>query len=121
MPSETPPSRVKNAWRMSGKAREAAWIMRLLCRHGDELDASGLAGLPVRLDDNFHIAIEAGQEAHQAVDRIFAEMSFEHARDLRLADPHPLAGLCLRQLPPVRQPVYFRDDLGFEEMIVGIG
>ena len=30
MPFDTPPSRVKKAWRMFGKAREGAWIMRLV-------------------------------------------------------------------------------------------
>ena len=28
MPDDTPPARVKNAWRMLGEAREEAWIMR---------------------------------------------------------------------------------------------
>ena len=32
MPSDTPPSRVKKAWRMFGEAREGAWIMCQSCR-----------------------------------------------------------------------------------------
>jgi hypothetical protein len=48
---------------------------------------------PAHLPD---VAIEGGEEAHQPLDRVFAKIALEQARDLGLADAHPHAGRCLR-------------------------
>jgi hypothetical protein len=46
----------------------------------------------MRSRDDLDIAVERGQKTHQAIDRVFAEIARERARDLRLADTPPRPG-----------------------------
>src|SRR5271170_5674538 len=74
----------------------------------------------MRLHHDLNVAVEAGEEAHQALDGIFPEATLEHPRHLRLGDAHEFPGRGLGELAFVGDPVDFRNDLSFQEMSVSI-
>src|SRR6187549_2668706 len=66
--------------------------------------SSGLSTLAVRLDGNFHILLERGQQPHQLFDRMAAELSAQQVGQVWLLDTKDLGGSGLRQLPLGNQP-----------------
>src|SRR5229473_875826 len=93
---------------------------RRSCRKRPERNPSRFAGLLVRSHHDLDVAVEAGEESHQTVDRVFTEVALEQAGHFGLADAHELTCSCLRELAFVREPVDFRHDLSLEEMSVGV-
>src|SRR5438067_1749238 len=81
-----------------------------------ERDPPRMPRFLVRAHSDLDVAIESGEKGHQPVDRVFAEIAPEHARDFRLGDPHALAGRGLSELALSREPVNLRHDLSLEEM-----
>jgi len=84
--SPTPPSRSSPGCAVG--RRRCPCGRRWSSRGRLEEDAAAFARLRVRPHDNLDVAAERRQETHQAVDRIFAEVAVEQARDFRLADAH---------------------------------
>jgi hypothetical protein len=55
-------------------------------RKRTEDDSPLPAGFPlVRLHHDLDVTVEAGQESHETIDRVFSEVAFEHAEHFRLA------------------------------------
>jgi hypothetical protein len=75
----------------------------------------------MKLHDDLDIAVEAGEQPHQAIDGVFAEVALEHARHFGLADAHELSGCGLRELALIDEPVDFGNDLRFQEVGVRVG
>ena len=93
---------------------QAAAVLKLMCPRGFAL-SRGWA----RYD--FHVPAECGQECHQALHRVFAEVALEKPGHFRLADAHEGASLGLRELARAGQPVEFGNDLRFQEMGLCVG
>jgi len=84
--------------------------------------ALGSLGAPVaRPGDNLDVPVERGEKGHQAVHRVFAEVALEQPRDFGLGNAHQRSGLLLRELALGGEAKQLGDDLGLEEMIVGVG
>jgi hypothetical protein len=71
--------------------------------------------------NDLYVSIECRKKAHQPIDRVFPEITFEEARHLGLGNPHARACLRLGKLPFLRESINLRDDLRFEKMSAGVG
>jgi hypothetical protein len=80
-----------------------------------------LGALVARPGDNLNVAVERGEKGNQAVNRVFAEVTPEQPRYLGLGNAHQRPGLLLRELAFAGEAIQLRDNLGLEEMIVGVG
>jgi hypothetical protein len=65
---------------------------------GDLAALGFLGALVTRPGDNLNIAVERGEKGHQAVNRVFAEVTFEQPRHFGLGNAHQRPGFLLREL-----------------------
>lgn len=76
--------------------------------------------LVARPGDNLNVTVERGEKGNQAVNRVFAEVALEQPRHFGLGNAQQSPSLLLRELAFAREAIRLGDDLGLEEMIVGV-
>src|SRR3989344_5877109 len=104
----------------NGRYFRASALSRTLSRCRPEGDPATFTSLLVRPHYDLDVTIKRGKKSHEPIDRVFAEITFEQARHLGLADAHAFSRLRLRQFPLMGKPIDFRDDLRLEEMGLGV-
>jgi hypothetical protein len=65
---------------------------------------------------NLNVTVKGSKKAHQPINGIFTECSFEHSRYFGLANSHKLSSLGLGKFTLISKTIYLRHDLRLKEM-----
>jgi hypothetical protein len=87
----------------------------------EDLQGGGVFFVLVGLYDDVHVVIEGDREAQQALDGELAEVAAQHLGDIGLADSEQGSGLDLFQATLFHDPIDLENQLGLDEMFLGIG
>jgi hypothetical protein len=84
------------------------------------VQSGGLAPPAVRLDDDLHVLIQRDKESQKAFHGKLAELSAQHFRNIGLFDTQEITSLGLFETALFDDRVNFEDELGFDQMFLGI-